>query len=53
MTYETLLVWSKIAGLLLFLSMFLGVLAWLCRPGAGRRLQAHAEIPFRCDDEKA
>lgn len=52
MTYETLLVWSRVAGLLLFFGMFLAVLGCLYRPGAGRRLQAHAAIPFGGDDRE-
>lgn len=50
MTYETLLIWTKIAGLLLFFGMFITVVVWLLRPGAARRLQAHADIPFRDDN---
>jgi cbb3-type cytochrome oxidase subunit 3 len=36
-------------GLLIVLGAFIGVVAWLLRPGAAQAARRHAELPFRTD----
>lgn len=41
--------WTMI-GLLFFFLFFLGVLAWVFRPGARKKYEHDAQIPFEEDD---
>lgn len=43
----TPLLGAQIATLLLLLGIFVGLVAWLFRPGARQAARRHAEIPFR------
>ena len=52
MGYEELRHFADSWGLLLLTLVFLAVLLWVVRPGARRRYQEQAEIPFKYDDRK-
>lgn len=43
---------AGMAGLIFFLVLFLGVVAWLFRPGAKTTYKQHSEIPLREDKDK-
>lgn len=52
MEYQTVLVLSRIVGLVLFIAMFVVFCAWTFRPGARRIYEDAARIPFRAPEEK-
>ncbi|PWR20818.1 cbb3-type cytochrome oxidase subunit 3 [Zavarzinia compransoris] len=51
MDYESALVWSRIAGLLIFFGLFLGFVGWSYRPGSRRYYQEAAELPFKASSD--
>jgi len=52
MPFEQLVSLTRVIGLVLFLAIFLGVLAWVFRPGSRRIYEAGARIPFADDTER-
>jgi cbb3-type cytochrome oxidase subunit 3 len=44
--------YAQVATLLFFLAVFLGLVVWLLRPGAGAGARRDAEIPFREDHDR-
>ncbi|GAB4174413.1 MAG: hypothetical protein OHK0024_11160 [Thalassobaculales bacterium] len=50
MSYDEFLVATKVAGLVIFITIFLGVIGWIFRPGSGRLYQAAARIPLEDRD---
>jgi cytochrome c oxidase cbb3-type subunit 4 len=47
--YDEILQVSRIAGLLLFIGLFAGVLVYVFRPGAKKKFDDHARIPLKED----
>ncbi len=39
-------------GLVLFFTLFIGLLIWIFRPGAKAQFQQHSEIPLKDDDHE-
>jgi len=50
MTYEELRSWAALAGLFLFIALFLGVLAYVFWPGNRKRFERAARIPLDSDE---
>jgi cytochrome c oxidase cbb3-type subunit 4 len=48
--YESLRHFADSWGLLALTLVFVGVIAWVLRPGARRHYQDQANIPFKHDD---
>ena len=49
MAFDDLVVLSRVIGLVLFLTLFIGMLAWVFRPGSRRVYEDGAQIPFADD----
>ncbi|MBI3515393.1 MAG: cbb3-type cytochrome c oxidase subunit 3 [Proteobacteria bacterium] len=49
MAFDQLVALTRVVGLVLFLGFFLGVLAWVFRPGSRRLYEAGARVPFADD----
>lgn len=49
MPFNDLVAVTRVIGLILFLGFFLGMLAWVCRPGSRRIYDAGARLPFADD----
>jgi cytochrome c oxidase cbb3-type subunit 4 len=52
MTYETATVVSQTAALILFFSMFVGVIAYVCWPGNKKKFERAAELPLAVTDDE-
>ena len=49
MDYETIAAFSKTRGLVYLVVLFAGVLVYALRPGAKKKFQDAAQIPFKED----
>lgn len=49
MDYETVRMVCALVGLLLFVVFFAGMVLWIYRPGARKRYEDDAKIPFKKD----
>tara|TARA_X000001316_G_scaffold6901_1_gene1704 strand:- start:429 stop:578 length:150 start_codon:yes stop_codon:yes gene_type:complete len=49
MDYETIAAFSKTWGLVYLVVLFVGVLVYALRPGAKKKFQDAAQIPFKED----
>lgn len=52
MDFEDTIVWSRVIGLILFMSMFVVFCAWAYRPGGRKAYEDAGRIPFRAPEEK-
>ncbi|MBI1363950.1 MAG: CcoQ/FixQ family Cbb3-type cytochrome c oxidase assembly chaperone [Proteobacteria bacterium] len=50
MTYETIRTLSGLTGLILFGTLFVGIVFWTFRPGAKKQYDTDAHIPLREED---
>lgn len=48
---ETFIEHAPIIGLLIFFGFFCGLLVWMLRPGMKKKLQQHAKIPLKEDQD--
>jgi cbb3-type cytochrome oxidase subunit 3 len=46
MPFDDLIALTRVIGLILFLGLFLGMLAWVFRPGSRGVYEAGARVPF-------
>jgi cytochrome c oxidase cbb3-type subunit IV len=51
MTYETMQALSALAGLILFVTLFAGVLLYVFWPGNSQGFEEASRIPFEKDDQ--
>lgn len=49
MTYDEILLASRIAGLVLFATLFAAILVYVFRPGAKQKFDEYAQIPLKED----
>ena len=49
MPFDDLVALTRVLGLVLFFGFFLGMLAWVFRPGSRHRYDAAARMPFAED----
>ena len=47
--FDDLVAVTRVIGLVLFLGFFLGMLAWVYRPGSKRAYEAGGRVPFHDD----
>ncbi len=52
MTYEILRPWAAMAGLFIFIGLFIGVLIYVFWPGNKRRFERAARIPLDKDGDE-
>jgi cytochrome c oxidase cbb3-type subunit 4 len=51
MDYETLVMITQIAGLVLFIGLFVGVLIYALWPGNKKRFERASKVPLEQDDK--
>ncbi|NQV20054.1 MAG: cbb3-type cytochrome c oxidase subunit 3 [Rhodospirillales bacterium] len=49
MTYDEILLASRVAGLVLFIALFAAILVYVFRPGTKKKFDDHAQIPLKED----
>lgn len=52
-TYDTMRHFADTWVLVAMVVVFVGIVAWVLRPGSRRRYREQADIPFRHDDRPA
>lgn len=43
---------TGIIGLLIFFTLFVGILIWIFKPGASEKLKEHGQIPLKDDEHE-